>query len=645
MSAAGRWSIAAALAGFAIVGPARAMLDAAPVRPGTSPGGNETPRLHVDAQTFAVEPGTAFETTLSVTGAPADVAALTAAGAEIRVTVHEAIADVAQLERTEAGAARALDVAVLAAAPVLTGSGGTAEGSLSLPVSDGAGGRDSIDFVDAGIYPLTIDVAAGGVVATGSTFVEFLDPATPAQPLSVAIVAAADDVDAYRRLADVAGRTEAPFSVSLPPSVAVELASAPEASATAGEALRFDELVALPSAPLDPSAVVAVDEATAFTRLLRDGEDTLSAASPFAGVSRAVWISDRPISGAGAAMLRDLGVRMLVLTEDVAFALGADAGSAVFEVELGDGNSLPAMTIDRRGAQLAASESESVAATANERAVRLLAELRLDRRDGGPAAVVLAAPDLTVPDGDVTVRFAEFVDSLPDARVVPLSRLPGIAQGELRADGRALPLPTTAGADLTQRRDDVESLRAAAEQAATMITTSQRRDDWMRRLDALLASDLDDATVAQRSAELDAEIEAVLTAIVAPEPFTFTLTGSSNTLHLPIRNTSAEPLLVDIDVRSPKLAVDGPVQPIEVPALSSTDVAVPVQARSQGTFTIEVDVLAPGGHALGPPVVLKGRASEMRGLSQVATVGAVLILASWWFMHLRRRRARRLAQV
>jgi hypothetical protein len=44
-------------------------------------------------------------------------------------------------------------------------------------------------------------------------------------------------------------------------------------------------------------------------------------------------------------------------------------------------------------------------------------------------------------------------------------------------------------------------------------------------------------------------------------------------------------------------------------------------------------------------VVLKGRANDMGGLSRVATGGAVLILASWWFMHLRRRRARRLAEV
>jgi hypothetical protein len=36
--------------------------------------------------------------------------------------------------------------------------------------------------------------------------------------------------------------------------------------------------------------------------------------------------------------------------------------------------------------------------------------------------------------------------------------------------------------------------------------------------------------------------------------------------------------------------------------------------------------------------VLKGRVSHLIGLSQVVTVGAVLVLASWWYTHLRRRR-------
>ena len=81
-----------------------------------------------------------------------------------------------------------------------------------------------------------------------------------------------------------------------------------------------------------------------------------------------------------------------------------------------------------------------------------------------------------------------------------------------------------------------------------------------------------------------------------------------------------------------------------MPALGAVEVDVPVEALSRGTFTIEVDVLAPDGFRLGPPVVLKGRVSHVNGLSQVVTGGAALVLVSWWYTHLRRRRAQRRAE-
>jgi hypothetical protein len=192
--------------------------------------------------------------------------------------------------------------------------------------------------------------------------------------------------------------------------------------------------------------------------------------------------------------------------------------------------------------------------------------------------------------------------------------------------------------------EDVETVQENADHAASMLGDSPLPEDWNRRLDALRSSDLDAATAAARLDEIDAEIDAVLSAVVAPEPFTFTFTGTSNTLRLPIRNTGTEPLLVDVRVRSPKLTTEEPTRQVELPALSSVEADVPVQARSRGTFTIEVDVLAPDGYRLGPPVVLKGRVSHVNGLSQVVTGGAALVLVSWWYTHLRRRRAERRAQ-
>ena len=162
------------------------------------------------------------------------------------------------------------------------------------------------------------------------------------------IVARASDVATRDAIVAAAGAVEEPLSVALPPAVAAE-------QPLPADALRSDELLALPgggSRPLGDRRHRRVGDL--HRRLLREGEDLLSAASPLAVVSRAVWLADRPISAPAAAMLRDLGIRMLLVTDDVAAGLGVDPAANVFRVDLGAGATLPAMTVDGRGAALAA---------------------------------------------------------------------------------------------------------------------------------------------------------------------------------------------------------------------------------------------------------------------------------------------------
>jgi hypothetical protein len=586
-----------------------------------------TATLTIEEQNYAIEPGEPFTATVTVRPATIDPGD---AGTGLVVSVHEAVADPAGMERDDAPV---LDSVTLPAAAVSTAAGGAATGDLSVPLGVGGDSAASLDVVGPGIHPVTIEVGGRGLAASASTFIEVLDPSAVPAPLSIAVVARAADVAARDAIVAAAGAIEEPLTVALPPAVAAEQPLPPDA-------LRSDELLALPAGDLDPSAIVAADEATIFTRQLREGEDILSTASPLAVVSRAVWLADRPISAPAAAMLRDLGTRMLLVTGDVAAGLGVDPTANVFRADLGGGASLPAMSVDGRGAALAAEAGEDGSGPA-PRAAGLLAALRLAHSDADGAAVVLAAPDLAAPDAAVLTSLAAFVDALPDTDIVSLSRLPGVVDQEVANGAQAVALPAAAGADLRARKSSIDAVREEARHAASMMIDSPLADEWDGRLDALLSSDTDDATAAQRLAEIAAEVDGVLGAMVAPEPFTFTLQGTSNTLRLPIRNTSEQPLRIDLLVRSPKLTVDEPRQEVTIPALSSLEVEIPVRARSQGTFTTEVDLLAPDGHRLGPPVVLKGRVSHLTGLSQVVTVGAVLVLASWWYTHLRRRRRAR----
>ncbi|MDQ3543131.1 MAG: DUF6049 family protein, partial [Actinomycetota bacterium] len=282
------------------------------------------------------------------------------------------------------------------------------------------------------------------------------------------------------------------------------------------------------------------------------------------------------------------------------------------------------------------------APTPNASAVRLLVELQLARATADVPAVLLATPRVTVPDPAITAQFVALADDLPDVAVMPVSRLPGIVDGGLVGGAPPVTLPASAGVGLAARLARVDVAREDARHMATMLVDSNRGSQWTAAFDRAMSSAVDDTTAFQHLAETESEIAAVRGAIVPPAPFTFTITGTQSTLRLQVRNTGTEPLTVRIRVRSSKIISEQPADQI-VPASGSARFDVPVEARSNGTFTIEVDVLTPDNERLADPVVLKAKVTRVTGLSQVVTGGAALVLASWWFSHLRRRRRRRLA--
>ena len=130
-----------------------------------------------------------------------------------------------------------------------------------------------------------------------------------------------------------------------------------------------------------------------------------------------------------------------------------------------------------------------------------------------------------------------------------------------------------------------------------------------------------------------------------PRPFDLTLTGRSSTLRLNLRNEATERLRVVVRARSPKLTFPEGDQTVELEPTGVTEVLIPVEARSNGTSAIEIDVLTPAiDQRVGEPVVLTANVNALTGLGQVITGGALLVLGSWWFGHFRRRRRQRAAE-
>ena len=97
-----------------------------------------------------------------------------------------------------------------------------------------------------------------------------------------------------------------------------------------------------------------------------------------------------------------------------------------------------------------------------------------------------------------------------------------------------------------------------------------------------------------------------------------------------------------VRARSPKLTFPDGEQLVELVPAGSTEVVIPVEARANGTSSIEVQLVTPAfDQQINGTVVLTANVNALTGLGQVITVGALLVLVSWWFSHLRRQRRRR----
>ena len=537
---------------------------------------------------------------------------------------------------------------------------------ISVPTTAAANVAEALTLRQPSLYPLTVQLIAGDtVLAEDHTFLERL-PVEPssAPPMNVALVAAiddpgptptADELDVgRRRLAELAAFTNAvdgPVTVSIPPPLVDGLAEDdPELSAQLRQALTGHEVLSLPSDRLDPSSAVAIDEAETFTRRLRDGEDALGAALPGLAATRSGWLVTSPVSTEATTLLRDLGFDLLTLgTDDYATLEGNIGGfldtTLAVEVALDDAGTMPAMVRSAAGELLVADEDLEPTAAA----VRILAELLTTRRELGAQqrrSVVLATPALAIPDPAVAGALATLAASVPELRLTPLSALAS-ATDTMLVDGapQTVSLPAVAGPDLTERAQRVELTSVSAESAGSMRMDDGDLQRWRAQLDSALSTGLSDAQVDATLARVSAEADAVRASVVAPQPFDLTLTGRSSTLRLNLRNTSDEPLRVVVQPRSPKLTFPDGDQTVELVPSGVTEVLIPVEARSNGTSSIEVELLTPAiGQRVTEPIVLTAHVNALTGLGQVITGGALLVLISWWFGHFRRRRRRRLAR-
>jgi hypothetical protein len=92
-----------------------------------------------------------------------------------------------------------------------------------------------------------------------------------------------------------------------------------------------------------------------------------------------------------------------------------------------------------------------------------------------------------------------------------------------------------------------------------------------------------------------------------------------------------------VTLSSAKLSFPEKPQVVRVDANSATDLIIPVVARANGTFPLEVVLYTPDGLTqVGKRIRLSARVSALAGLGQLASGVAILLLMSWWIAHWRK---------
>ena len=265
----------------------------------------------------------------------------------------------------------------------------------------------------------------------------------------------------------------------------------------------------------------------------------------------------------------------------------------------------------------------------------------LDHRENGRnvrRTRLLAGPDLTAPDPRFINALADIAELTPDLRFAAPSTLISSTDVQ-RLTSSDVTFPDVAGPDLTARLQRINDAKLSLVSVASMLTTDEGRTaHWIDALDRLVSTSVDNSTA---NTEIDTVLDEagrIRTAVVLPDPFTFTLTGNTDEITIRLRNTSDDPLSVILQLSSSKLTFPNNDQLINLRPNDSSDVRVPVRARSNGTSAVTVTLLTPLGDPLGKPVVLTSRVNALTGLGQVLTGAFIVLLGTWWFANWRKRR-------
>jgi hypothetical protein len=542
---------------------------------------------------------------------------------------------------------------------------------LTVAATDREGGAATearrLEFGGPGIYPVVVEVrTADNPRLRAVTFVHRTAPAATEAPVTVSpllgldpgIVLQPDGTapisDAMRdlatRAADLLEVNPAAFTVHARPEYLEGLATSTdprdrEAWARLAPAMGAATLAPTTYVPADPGDAARSRRVDALAAMLDRGRTALTGLGVDGHADDGVWVATSPLDADSVGALASLGVRTIVVLPQAGSTLTGEDRTArpsrlrtaegVVGLHVVDGllaNDLslasdnPFLSGTAIAAQIVAERDEIVAGGGDPASRRYV----LASRTGAPVAAEVMREALLV------------LQRLPGTvRLAPLRGLgappPEAAQPVLRPRSRTY---------LTARLALVDDLRAAVERvASTLDAASPTRVAMGRLLDVLPSDDLSEARRAEYVDALRARLRAVRTAVRVAPGTTFTLGSRESELRVELTNAYGEPLTVQVRVASDKLEVGTGAVVITVPAGGGAQVSIPVVARANGLFPVDVRIFtADGLGQLGRRIEVSARVNAIAGLGRAVTGVGVLLLAVWWVTHLRRRYRKRISK-
>ncbi|MFM2070216.1 MAG: hypothetical protein RLZZ623_479 [Actinomycetota bacterium] len=552
--------------------------------------------------------------------------------------------------------------------------------TVTVPTESSRRSARALQFADPGVHPVVVDIrSAGRVIAESTTFIHRLRiNGTPTDQLSVglllgptttpevaidgSVVVNSDGLAEYARLADSlesidAAATAAGVDTVPPRTVRVEPAilqavhhQDPALARRLDSALARSAMVAMPRLPLDPSGAAAAQRDEQYTQLLRQGEDIVRELAPQTRVDRSMFIVDGAHTDAAITLRRDLGSRLLVMPFDTYTETTGNSGkltdtTQLLTTMLDDGSSLPTAVID----PYLDHALDPGAVAPFQGAVNIVAELLVlgtgIERDGlviSSHGLVLANSTLGVPDAALLGNLTRLLLTTDGVRLVEVADFASTIDAWL-VDGHPveLSLPATTDVDLVPRFTLIDQVAESIFAYASIVPDNDPRvARWGTVLDALPSTVVSDADAQLMASQLDKEFTDIRGCVVAPAPFSFTLTGRNNTFQFKMQNRCTTDVRVRLRLNSAKLAFPDGDQLVTLAANGDTTVQVRADALSNGKSSVFLRVYSPASDdvVVVPEVPLTARVNSLAGLGQLLTGAGLLLIVSWWAHNWRRSR-------